>query len=327
MIIQSQFTPAFGLSNSHLQTLLSSFIRNNLEFSGINQTLELDDGDFVDLVWTQKPAAAEQIKPIVIVFHGLEGSLHSPYVKGMMLSIKKQGWIGLLMHFRGCSNKPNRLARGYHSGETGDAKQLLNYLNAHYPKHSLAAIGFSLGGNMLLKLQAELGSASPFKAIISVCAPIVLKACADRLKNGFSKLYQTYLIGHLKNKLKIKSQQHNYEVLINLTPKKIKQIKTFWQFDDLITAPLHGFAGVEDYYEKSSALQYLKNIQSPSLIIQSLDDPFITADIIPNESELSANVVLELSDYGGHVGFIGGDILQLEYWLEKRVAEYFKLYL
>lgn len=326
MIIKSEFTPAFGLSNSHLQTLLPTFIRNNLMFTGINQTLELNDGDFVDLVWTEKPISTEPTKPIVIVFHGLEGSIDSTYVKGMMLSIKKQGWIGLLMHFRGCSNKPNRLARGYHSGETGDAKQLLNWLYIHYPKHSLAAIGFSLGGNMLLKLQAELANASPFKAVVSVCAPILLSACADRLKNGFSKIYQTYLVGHLKNKLNIKAHQHNYVALINLTPHKIKQLKTFWQFDDLVTAPLHGFLGVDDYYEKSSALQYLKNIQSPSLIIQSLDDPFMTPDIIPDESQLSENITLELSDYGGHVGFIGGSILHPQYWLEDRVLEYCKHY-
>jgi len=330
MIIQSQFTPATGLSNTHLQTLLPTFIRSGLVFEGVQQTLELNDGDFVDLVWTEKPGAPsanhQAAKPIVIIFHGLEGSIDSPYAKGMMLAIKAQGWIGLLMHFRGCSQSPNRLARSYHSGETGDARQLLDWLKKHYPQHVLSAIGFSLGGNMLLKLQAELGALSPFKAVVSVCAPLVLSACADRLKRGFSKNYQRYLVGHLKNKLNLKAQKHDYKTLINLSPDDIKQLKTFWQFDDLVTAPLHGFAGVEDYYTRSSARQYLKNIQAPSLIILALDDPFMTADIIPDESELSVCTDLELSKHGGHVGFIGGSVLNPEYWLEKRLLAYFRNY-
>jgi len=326
MIIQSQFTPAPGLSNSHFQTLLPTFIRNQLIFKGVNQRLELDDGDFVDLIWTELPETSKTQKPIVIIFHGLEGSIHSPYAKGMMLALKKQGWIGLLMHFRGCSEMPNRLPRSYHSGETDDAKQLLAYLDNAYADHALAAIGFSLGGNMLLKLQAELGSASPFKSIVSVCAPMILSACAERLGSGFSKIYQAYLLSHLNRKLKTKAQQHDYEKLINLKLKDINQLKTFWQFDDLVTAPLHGFTGVDDYYTRSSARQYLCNIQTPSLILQALDDPFMTQDIIPQESELSSSTVLELSEFGGHVGFISGTVFKPEFWLEKRLPEYLSEY-
>lgn len=319
MIIQSKFTPASGLSNAHLQTLLPTFVRNKLKFKGVNQTLELDDGDFLDLVWTEKP---HKNTPIVIIFHGLEGSIDSPYVKGLMLALKKHGWIGLLMHFRGCSDKTNRLARSYHSGETGDAKILLNWLQTHFPESPLAAVGFSLGGNMLLKLQAELAGSSPFKAVVSVCPPMLLNACANRLSKGFSRIYQRHLIGHLKRKLLIKAEQHNYSQLINMNTKKINQLNSFWQFDDQVTAPLHGFKGVNEYYDQSSARPYLKNIKSPSLILLALDDPFMTRDIIPEESELSLNTQLELSRHGGHVGFIGGSILSPEFWLEKRIPEY-----
>ncbi len=322
MIIDSQFTPATGLGNSHLQTLLPTFMRNHLAFAGVAQTLELDDGDFVDLIWTDKPSASQPLKPIVIIFHGLEGSIHSPYAKGMMLAIKKHGWTGLLMHFRGCSDRANRLPRSYHSGETGDAKQLLNWLQKEYKDAPLAAVGFSLGGNMLLKLQAELATESVFKAVVSVCAPMLLSACADRLNKGFSKIYQAYLLKHLKAKLRLKAGQHDYEKLINLNTESINQLKTFWQFDDWVTAPLHNFTGVDDYYRRSSARQYLKSISSPSLILQALDDPFMTADIIPDNSELSATTVMELSRHGGHVGFIGGSVMKPEYWLETRVPEY-----
>jgi len=319
MILQSKFKPAYGLSNSHAQTLLPTFIRNKLKFSGVKQTLELEDGDFLDLMWTEAPLNK---KPIVVVFHGLEGSIDSPYARGMMLAIKKKGWTGLLMHFRGCSEQNNRLPRSYHSGETGDAKILLNWLQINFPDSSLAAVGFSLGGNMLLKLQAELGKISPFKAIVSVCAPLVLNACADKLNKGFSKIYQRHLIGNLKRKLIVKARQHNYEKLINLNLDKINQLNSFWQFDDLVTAPLHGFSGVNDYYARSSSRQYLKNIKMPSLIILSLDDPFMTKNIIPEENELSSSTQLELSQYGGHVGFISGSVLNPVYWLEERIPEY-----
>ncbi len=324
MIIQSQFTPASGLSNAHIQTLLPTFIRNKLKFSGIEQTLELDDGDFLDLVWTTPPV---NNKPVVIVFHGLEGSIHSPYAKGIMLAIEEQGWTGLLMHFRSCSEQSNRLPRTYHSGETGDAKILLNWLKAHFPGSPLAAIGFSLGGNMLLKLQAELAEASPFKAVVSVCPPMLLNACAKRLNKGFSRIYQWHLIGHLKRKLLVKAEQHNYAELINLDFKKLKKLNSFWQFDDQVTAPLHGFNGVNDYYDQSSARQYLTDIKNPSLILLALDDPFMTRDIIPEVSELSLNIQLELSQHGGHVGFISGSILKPEFWLEKRIPEYLSEYI
>jgi len=324
MIIQSQFTPAAGLSNSHAQTLLPTFIRNNLNFESIKQSLELDDGDFLDLVWTEKPI---KNKPIVIVFHGLEGSIKSPYARGIMLEIKKQGWIGLLMHFRGCSEQGNRLPRSYHSGETGDAKILLNWLETKFPGSPLAAVGYSLGGNMLLKLQAELGQSSPFKAVISVCAPMLLNACANRLNKGFSKIYQRYLLSHLKRKLLVKAKQHDFAQLINLDTNTINQLNSFWRFDDQVTAPLHGFTGVEDYYAQSSARQYLKKIKSPSLILQALDDPFMTRDILPDEAELSSTTQLELSRHGGHVGFISGTIFRPEFWLEKRIPEYLSEFL
>ena len=324
MILQSTFKPAFGLSNSHAQTLLPTFIRNRLKFTGYEETLELDDGDFLDLMWTEKP---QKKKPIVIVFHGLEGSIDSPYAKGIMLAIKRQGWTGLLMHFRGCSGQSNRLPRSYHSGETEDAKILINWLQQNFPDSPLAAVGFSLGGNMLLKLQAELGKLSPFKAIVSVCAPMILSACADKLNQGFSKIYQRHLIGNLKRKLIVKARLHNYEKLINLNFDKIKSLNSFWQFDDLVTAPLHGFKGVEDYYTQSSSMQYLKNIKKPSLILLALDDPFMTKDIIPEEVELSSSTQLELSQHGGHVGFISGSIKNPQFWLEERIPEYLSEYI
>lgn len=318
MILKSQFKPAFGLANPHIQTLLPSLLPARYKLDYIHQTLELDDGDFLDLVWTEKPDK----KPVVIIFHGLEGSINSPYANAIMNALKRQGWTGLLMHFRGCSGRDNRLPRSYHSGETEDAQSLLRWFKQHHANIPLAAIGFSLGGNMLLKLQGELGKDTPFKAAVSVCAPLMLKSCSDRLNQGFSKIYQRHLMKTMKQNLHAKARKFDLKKLINLDKQNIKKINNFWQFDDKVTAPLHGFKGAADYYTRCSAKQYLKNIQSPTLIIQALDDPFMNADIIPDESELSDYTQLELSDYGGHIGFLSGNTLKPVFWLEQRIPQF-----
>ena len=318
MISKSDFRSGFGLSNPHLQTLLP-FLLKKRHKPFLQQTLELDDGDFLDLSWTEK---ASDGKPIVVVFHGLEGSIESHYASGIMHTLKQRGWCGVLMHFRGCSGRLNRLARSYHSGETSDARYLFDWLNKKYPNSSLLAIGFSLGGNVLLKLQAEYGDLSPLSACVSICAPVQLSVCANRMDCGFSRLYQRHLISHLKQKITDKSEYIDYQQLIGMSRKDIKQINTFWQFDDQITAPLHGFNGVDDYYEQSSSRQYLKQITTPTLMLHALDDPFMTPEVLPDKSELSSSIELELSQYGGHIGFMSGHIFKPTYWLEKRITDY-----
>ena len=324
MIIQSQFRPAFGLSNPHMQTLFPLLLKNDGNKKYFHQTLELDDGDFLDCSWTDEPVNG---KPIVVVFHGLEGSVDSHYVSGIMQALREHGWQAVLMHFRGCSGRPNRLPHSYHSGETGDARTLIDTLKSKYPDAPLAAVGYSLGGNMLLKLQAEYAGDSPLKAVVSICAPVQLDLCAQRLNQGFSRLYQRYLIGHLKQKLYNKASRFDFEQLIGLNKRGIKQLKTFWQFDDLATAPLHGFSGVDDYYARSSARQYLKKIRKPSLIIHALDDPFMLPGIVPDELELSESIELELSKHGGHVGFVAGSVRKPVFWLQERIPEYLSSFL
>jgi len=324
MILKSSFKPAFGLTNPHLQTLLPTFLRARARIDYSHQTLELDDGDFLDLAWTEM---SDDQRPIVLVFHGLEGSVESPYAKGLMSALKKQGWKAVLMHFRGCSGRLNRLPRSYHSGETSDAKKLINYISRTYPGSPIAAVGFSLGGNMLLKLQAELGELSQLKAAVSVCAPLELNNCAARLNKGFSKLYQSHLINSMKNNLRVKAKLHNYKTLINLDNQRINQLTNFREFDDQVTAPLHGFAGVDDYYNQSSARQYLKKIKTPTLILHAKDDPFMSEEVIPDSTELSEFTQLEISERGGHVGFISGHLFKPTFWLDRRIPEFLSPYL
>ncbi|MFC1588903.1 hydrolase [Pseudomonadota bacterium] len=319
MITQSQFRPIFGLSNAHLQTLLPFLLKKSTYRNSGRQTLELDDGDFLDLSWLCEPKDG---RPIVVLFHGLEGSIDSHYSRTIMQAIQQQGWTALLMHFRGCSHRPNRLAHSYHSGGTEDARYLLGWLKQNYPASALAAVGVSLGGNMLLKLQAEYGDSSPLKAAVSICAPVQLDLCATRLNQGLSRIYQWHLIKQLNQKLRNKVEQFDIAKLIGLNKKDIKQIKTFWQFDDRVTAPLHGFKDVHDYYGRCSARQYLKDIRKPTLMIHALDDPFMQRDSLPDDSELSDSIELELSQHGGHIGFVSGSLARPVFWLQQRVPEY-----
>ena len=315
------FTPAKGLKNAHLQTLFPALFRKKGEIRAEIETFELDDGDFVDCYWYGKPEGDSR-KPIVILFHGLQGSFHSSYIQGMMPALKRSGYSAVLMHFRGCSGRENRLARSYHSGDTADAAAWIAELGKRYPHTPLYAIGYSLGGNMLLKLLGEQGSASLLSAAVSISAPIQLELSAGRMERGFSRLYQHYLLRELKRSLGQKYDMHPMQRLIGLRREEIKKIKNFHTFDDLYTAPIHGFRSADDYYQKSSARQFLKKIKTPALIIQALDDPFMTEETVPEASEISAVVTLEVYPHGGHVGFVGGSLLQPEYWLEKRVIAY-----
>jgi predicted alpha/beta-fold hydrolase len=324
MIIRSQFEPATGLANSHLQTLLPTLYRRNSDARFTSQTLNLPDGDFVDLAWTDKPRNG---RPIVILFHGLTGSIHSPYARGMMQAIQQQGWTGLLMHFRGCSGRHNRLARSYHSGDTGDAGFLINWLTEKFPASPLAAIGYSLGGNMLLKLQAELAQQSPLLAAVSISAPLQLDISASVLNTGLARFYQWILIRQMKQQFASKSDLFDYKQLIDFDKRELKQITNFWQFDDRITAPLHGFNGVDDYYQQSSSRQYLGKITRSTLIIHALDDPFMTQAILPAADELPSSTTLEISPCGGHVGFISGHPFKPVFWLEQRIPQYLRNYL
>lgn len=316
----SSFVPAPGLGNPHVQTLLPRFInRRPLDVNW--QELTLPDGDFVDLSWYNKPATGSRT-PIVAVFHGLEGSICSPYARDILRTIEQSGWHGVLMHFRGCSGQINRLPRSYHSGETGDARYFLTWLRQQYPHAPLAAVGYSLGGNMLLKLQAEWGGKSPLQAAVSVSAPLKLDVCADRINQGFSRVYERHLVKSLVTAVLAKFSNHDYEQLIGLTRQRIEKVRTFRQFDECFTAPMHGFADADDYYRQSSAFGYLGDIQQPTLIIQAYDDPFMTPAVLPDPQQLPDNVGLAVSPRGGHVGFVSGSLARPHYWLTEAVPDY-----
>ncbi len=314
------FEPAYGMKNRHIQTLYSSFFRKKIVLNTSVEVFELNDGDFIECFWCEKPPFDD--RDIVILFHGLEGSYKSSYIQGVMNSLKKAGINSVLMHFRGCSGKVNRLPRAYHSGDTADAKAWIEHLVKQYPNSKLHAVGYSLGGNMLLKLLGEWGNKSPLVSAVSVCAPMQLDISANTINKGFAKIYQSYLLRHLKSSLHKKYKNHPMQSLINLEENSIKNIKTLWAFDDVYTAKIHGFGTAKEYYKCSSSKQYLKKIITKTLIIHANDDPFMTKEILPDKSEISDSIELEIHPHGGHVGFIGGTVLKPIYWLENRIVEY-----
>jgi len=320
------FEPAYGLRHRHFQTIFPAVFRKQARPEIEIERFELNDGDFVECYWHHlaRNKLKESHSPVVILFHGLEGSFESPYIQGVMNTLNKQGFRVVLMHFRGCSGKMNRLPRSYHSGDTADAKLWIESVQRRYPESSLFAIGFSLGGNMLLKLLGEWGNLSPLCAAVSVSAPLQLDVCARQMNRGFSRFYQYVLLKNLKLSLLKKYKIHDMKSFIGINEKQVRQLKNFWDFDDIYTGPIHGFSSAADYYRQSSAKQYLKNISTPTLIIHALDDPFMSAEILPDKDEISPSIQLEVHANGGHLGFVSGHFLKPRYWLENRISQYFK---
>ncbi|EQB4443337.1 hydrolase [Pluralibacter gergoviae] len=319
-----EFHPMRGVSNRHLQTMLPRLIRRRVQFEPHWQRLDLPDGDFIDLAWSEDPYQARH-KPRLVVFHGLEGSLHSPYAHGLVHAAMQQGWLGVVMHFRGCSGEPNRARRIYHSGETEDGSWFLSWLRREFGNAPTAAVGYSLGGNMLACLLAKEGDSVPLDAAVIVSAPFMLEACCYHMDKGFSRVYQRYLLNLLKANASRKLKAYPGTLPVDL--KRLKSVRRIREFDDLITSKIHGFADAIDYYRQCSAMPVLSQITRPTLIIHAKDDPFMDHYSIPAQEELPNNIHYQLTEHGGHVGFVGGTLRRPEMWLEKRIPDWLKQFL
>ena len=314
------FIPAWWLPGPHLQTLWASLLRANPQPNYHRQRVELDCGDFLDLDWAQP--AQNPTSPLVLILHGLEGSSRSGYVRGLVEALQGDGMQCVVMNFRGCSGEPNRLARSYHSGETGDLDQIVRWLVQHFPQRPLFTVGYSLVVNVLLKWLGERGDQAPITAAVAVSVPMLLNICADRMQQGFSRVYLWRLVRDLKKKVAIK---YTGPLREKLDLERVKKCRDFWSFDQHVTAPLHGFAGAEDYYQRCSSRQYLGRITCPTLILHAQNDPFMTTAVLPQNDELGAGVRMDISRDGGHVGFISGQGmfgLRPRYWLDQRIKEF-----
>lgn len=319
MIIDSSFKPAWWLRNPHGQTVWPYMFKHKEYHPTKRERFELPDGDFIDLDWMMFDE--DPIRPIITILHGLGGSIESHYIQRMLRTFHDLGWNAVVMHFRGCSGEPNRLPRSYHSGETGDLALVSRELVKRYPKNPKALLGFSLGGNVLLKWLGEVGDHSPYASAVAVSVPYDLAKVANSIKKGLSKMYLWYLLDKLRKA--VYQKQPLLEKHIDFDD--FTKAKDFWSFDNAVTAPIHGFQSASDYYRQSSCKPYLKSITTPTLLIHALDDPFMQPDVIPSHSELSEYVALEVSPWGGHVGFISGaSPNKPKYWLTERIPEYFE---
>lgn len=323
LIIESAFDPPWWLKNPHLQTLWPKLLMH-LRQRGARgklgpapprtplqrRRIELADGDFIDLSVAAEPSARR-----VLIVHGLEGGLDSHYAGSLVDRLARDGFQPLFMHLRGASGEPNRLARSYHSGATDDLRAVLEALAEDPQGPPLAAVGFSLGGNLLLKYLGEQPEPLLERAV-AVSVPFVLRDAMLRLELGFARVYRGYLVSRLKASYRQKFADRPAPLSVDLD-----RIKDFNQFDDQITAPLNGFAGVFDYYQRASCRGYLRQVQRPTLIIHAADDPFMFPSTVPFEHELGPGIRLELSGHGGHVGFIAarGHGFSSD-WLESRIS-------
>lgn len=324
MIIDSDFTPARWLRNRHAQTMYPSFPWSWRSTPVLRrQELELPDGDITAVDWMVAGDELPGTSPLLIILHGLEGSAESSYARMLMEAALDRGWRSCVLHFRDCGDYRNRLPRRYHAGETNDLRYFLDTLH-ETPEASenagpIVAVGYSLGGNVLLKYLGESGDDTPLRAATAVCVPLNLHECAEALDTGFSKLYQRYLLKRMKRSVTGKFDRHTAA----FDWDKAMSARTFAEFDDWVTAPLHGFDGMQDYYDRCSSTHFLADIERPTLVINALDDPFMTRDVIPEADTLSDHVTLEVAEAGGHVGFVnGGTPWNPTFYLPERILSF-----
>lgn len=318
------YRPVAWLRNGHVQTLFPVALRPQPEVSYTRERLELADGDFIDLDWSPAPVGDGHVPKLALVVHGLEGHAGRKYVRGMVRTLNVWGWDCCAMNHRGCSGEMNRLARMYHSGETDDLHAaLVRALGArHY--ECAALVGFSMGGNQILKYLGEAPARVPAEvaAAVAVSAPCDLASCTRELETGFSRLYQAYLMNSLKKKIRAKHPDFPDELPLD----GLERMRDFREFDDAYTAPLGGYASAMDYYVRCSSLPVLPAIQVPTLILNAQNDPFLAPECFPRAlAERHPRLYLETPTTGGHVGFATSSP-QGPYWSETRTPQFLAHY-
>ena len=315
MQLNSVYRPSRWLPGPHAQTIWASRFRSTPSPDTKREQVELDDDDFLNLYWLTQGNG-----PIVIIVHGLEGDSSSNNVKAMFDVVRKNGWNGVLLLNRNCGGFSNRLQRTYHAGETGDLDFVVNLVKKRFPDVPLMLYGYSLGGNTMLKWLGEKGDHAGISAAAAVSIPFDLASSTAILDKGFSQIYQKHFVDLMREAAKRKFR--DLAPLFN--PGDLNKIKTLREFDEKVTAPLHGFVNADQYYSESSCKQFLKNICVPTLIMNSLDDPFLERNTFPGPKEVSDMVELEFLQNGGHAAFITGSIWKYFSWIETRIPEFFK---
>lgn len=277
------------------------------------------DGDFIDLDWLA--GSTDAARPLVVLFHGLEGSSRSHYARALLRALAERGWRGVVPHFRGCSGEPNRLARAYHSGDSAEIDWILRRLAPLAGSAPLFAAGVSLGGNALLKWlgEREHEAGTLLAGAAAICPPLDLTISGHALGRGFNRLYSAHFLVTLRAKALAK---HARDPGL-FDAARVRRARSLYDFDDAYTGPVHGFAGADDYWRRASSKPWLRAIRVPTLLLNAANDPFVPPAALPRPAELAAAVRFECPPHGGHVGFLCGTFPGHIGWLPERLLQHF----
>lgn len=302
---RSEYTyrPAWWVPGAHAQTLWGKFFRTRPPTPTRMERWDTPDGDFLDVHRLDGPPGA----PRLLFLHGLEGTIRSHYVAGFFGEALRRGWAADLMIFRGCGSEPNHAPRFYHSGETGDLAFVIDRILQEHPQSPLVLAGVSLGGNVLLKFLGERSTEPPhqIRAAAAISVPFDLERGARFIATGFSRVYDRHFLRTLRPKAMAKLQR--YPGLFDRA--KLARALSIYDFDDAVTAPVHGFADAHDYYSRSSSLGWIERVRLPTLLLSAIDDPFLPPQVLEQVRDIgNANsaLTLEFTEHGGHVGFVAG---------------------
>ncbi|MCK5875049.1 MAG: hydrolase [Alcanivoracaceae bacterium] len=321
------FKPARFLANPHVQTLWPTLRRKLPAVARREEKMPLPDGDHLWLHWG---ASLPDNGRIVVLLHGITGCSDSPYARGLQHELDKIGIASVVANARGNGGRLNDRPECSYAGETNDVHAVMEYLQEQHQARELIVIGYSLGGSRLLNYLVEERASPLIVAAATVCVPLDLGICARRLDQGFSRIYRKHLLGqlcedfdarraHLREHFPAHARRFD-----DIGP--LDGISNFVEYDNRVIAPLYGFRDANDYYRQCSALPKLGRIKVPTLMIQAADDPFMTPAVLPAKDRISANITLEVTPNGGHVGFVAGTFRKPIYWLEPRLVEWISRY-
>jgi predicted alpha/beta-fold hydrolase len=316
LISPSSYLAPPGFGNGHVQTIYARLFRRVAPLYYARERIATADGDFLDLDWSRAPLTTAPSKRLAVLCHGLEGSSEGTYIVAMAHAVNGAGWDALAWNYRGCSGEVNRRPRYYHSGATDDLEAVIRHGGEGYEE--IALIGFSLGGNLILKYAGEQGSGLDprIRRVVAFSVPCDLGASAEALSRGFNRVYLGRFLASLKQKVEAKA----HLLPPHIHTRDYHRIRTFQDFDDRYTAPLHGFRDARDYWTRCSSRQFLPAIRVPTLLVNARNDPFLTERCLPfEEARANPMLFLEVPDSGGHVGFVSFGSL---WWTERRTLDF-----
>jgi hypothetical protein len=317
---QSTYIAPGWLPGGHLQTIVPAKLVPLPRVAYRRERWDTPDGDFIDVDFAL-PEPGDPGAPLLVLFHGLEGSSQSHYSRSLMRDAADRGWRGLVVHFRGCSGEPNRLPRAYHSGDSEEGDWILRRVHARWPQARLHAVGVSLGGNMLAKWLGERAEDAQFvTAAASVGSPLDLAAGGAALARGFNRVYTRMFLATLKPKALDKVRRFPGVA----SEERLRSSRNLYEFDNEYTAPVHGFRDTEDYWARASGKPWLPGVRVPHLVLNALNDPFVPAASLPRPHEVSRYVRLEQPVGGGHIGFARGAVPGRLDYLPQRLHEFFR---